>query len=88
MEWQPIETAPRDGTSVLLYLPGTRIRVGCWRDRGSDGPGWGNPTESGELGDSGLTNTLDAAAEATCLSGRLARQRCPLGRTGQYVFGA
>jgi hypothetical protein len=48
MEWQPIETAPRDGTSVLLYLPGTRIRVGCWRDRGSDGPGWGNPTESGE----------------------------------------
>lgn len=60
MECQPIETAPRDGTSVLLYLPGTRSN-GKWR----------------ALGDPGLTNALDATAEAARLSGRLARQCCP-----------
>lgn len=29
MDWQPIETAPRDGTSVLLYVRGKQC-VGRW----------------------------------------------------------
>lgn len=32
-EWQPIETAPKDGTRILLYLPESRIAnvVFGWR---------------------------------------------------------
>jgi hypothetical protein len=42
MDWQPIETAPRDGTAVLVYCPYygisvaefsrlRRDRIGAWR---------------------------------------------------------
>ena len=34
MRWQPIETAPRDGSSMLLCV-GQWFTVGCWHRAGS-----------------------------------------------------
>lgn len=42
MDWQPIETAPKDGESVLLYFPDGapwnegNIGIGFWAGDGSD----------------------------------------------------
>jgi len=33
LEWQPIETAPRDGTLVLVYRIGGRIHTDCCNDK-------------------------------------------------------
>lgn len=35
-EWQPIETAPRDGTKVLLIVVGYEPAVGAYYERGWD----------------------------------------------------
>ena len=35
MEWQPIETAPKDGTAVLVYPP-------TWRERTASVAVWDN----------------------------------------------
>jgi alkylation response protein AidB-like acyl-CoA dehydrogenase len=32
MEWQPIETAPRDGTSILVAKAGKWVREASWWD--------------------------------------------------------
>lgn len=34
MDWQPIETAPKDGTAVLLIVVGYEPAVGSFKDRG------------------------------------------------------
>lgn len=35
MEWQPIETAPKDGTYVLLYFPHRNLVIGgLWEYQG------------------------------------------------------
>lgn len=43
--WQPIETAPKDGTAVILWVPGVYqcVRIGSFRSddfREKDGPLW------------------------------------------------
>lgn len=49
MDWQPIETAPKDGTHVLLWCPwpwkpmAGRVSVGSFREDDyaqEDGPTW------------------------------------------------
>lgn len=36
--WQPIETAPKDGTWILLWQPDNGPNIACWMDR--DFPWW------------------------------------------------
>lgn len=32
-EWQPIATAPKDGTRILLYFPHNDVAIGgCWME--------------------------------------------------------
>jgi hypothetical protein len=54
MDWQPIDTAPKDGTTVLLYGPGDEnnaasMSTGAWAPYGDS---WadeqGNPCAAGE----------------------------------------
>ena len=49
-EWQPIETAPRDGTRILAFLPGTNpeddfhapedVMIVSWDEHCEHGFGW------------------------------------------------
>lgn len=40
--WQPIETAPRDGTDVLAYIPDAynKIDIVSWQSDGAGGKAW------------------------------------------------
>ena len=55
-DWQPIETAPRDGTSVLLACPGAdNIFIGAWKTayselgRGDHTGWWSNGAKNASL---------------------------------------
>lgn len=53
MEWQPIETAPRDGTHILVATEGT-IGLVWWEDYAVelyDGVGW---RDHGDMGWGGM----------------------------------
>lgn len=39
-EWQPIETAPKDGTRILLCLDCLEVCIGSWNSTALDGPRW------------------------------------------------
>jgi hypothetical protein len=42
MRWRPIDTAPHDGTWLLLYHPDGMMTVGCWV--GGEAPDENDPT--------------------------------------------
>jgi hypothetical protein len=41
MEWQPIETAPKDGSNVLVIEAGNSVPVVAYWDNDMDGGWWG-----------------------------------------------
>ena len=40
MEWQPIETAPKDGTDILTYAKFGGISVRYWGEGDDEGMAW------------------------------------------------
>jgi hypothetical protein len=42
MDWQPMETAPKDGSLVMLFQDG-QINVAYWRTDSKVGPVWCTP---------------------------------------------
>jgi hypothetical protein len=43
-KWQPIETAPRDGTRIIIGWPGGGIRYAYWLNNSPTWSGWKVPS--------------------------------------------
>lgn len=48
LEWQQIETAPRDGTRIILGSAGNEPVMGSWREY-ADGGGWSHGDEESDV---------------------------------------
>lgn len=55
--WQPIETAPRDRTAIILALKGARVTVGHWLDNSKTQWPWqGWSTDAGPMIEAKVTH--------------------------------
>lgn len=60
-DWQPIETAPKDGAEILLFeqtVSGPFYRVGYWEESGQNVHN-GNEEEGWSLADEGYTGCIE-----------------------------
>lgn len=64
MEWQPIETAPKDGTNILIS-DGSSITTAYWTDEEEDYDWIEDPTQKIVYEEGWMTSDFDVGDDAT-----------------------